>query len=365
MSAASSETPNTQRVLARELMQVFADKIVIQGEKSLELVQALMISVIWYCPPEHFEQLKFYQLVHMAAVMAIDIGLGKRKTSSKSRLVPYTWRDHPFRKNPLPDPMTIESRRTWLAVYFLASNVAMALHRPNLIKWQSFMAECIDILESSPAATPSDRCLCHLVWTHRLAEEVGIQFSFDDPSVFVNITETRVQYVLRKFETDLAKYGESMPKEYKKPSLLLSFHVLSLYVHEIALQNNEELGTPNPQALRDPILAQGATWTSAHINALSSCLMAIDGMFDIFLSLDIATIRCLPIFNFVRVAYALVVLIKIYFSASSPGAELGKVIDRQHLRVAEYIAALQMKLTEATAKLISHVPPASFSLLSP
>ncbi|KAI0855821.1 hypothetical protein F4860DRAFT_495207 [Xylaria cubensis] len=350
MSVASSETPNLQRLLVKELMQIFADKLIIQGEKSLELVQSIMVSVVWYFPPEHFEQLKFYQMIHLAAVMAIDIGLGKRKNSPKSRLIPYTWRDHPFRKQPLPDPSTIESRRTWLAVYFLAANVSMALHRPNLIRWQSFMTECMDILESSPEAAPSDRYLCHLVWTHRLAEEVGIQFSMDDPSIFVNVTDQKVQYALRGFERDLAKYSDNIPKEDRQPSLLLSFSVLNLYMHEIALQTNEEYSTSNTEALRDPIPGLGDTLTAAHIGALSSCLTAIDGIFETFLSLDVPTIRCVPIFNFVRVAYAVVVLIKIYFSASSPNSELGKVINKDNMKVAEYLDRLLEKFRETAAQ---------------
>jgi hypothetical protein len=228
MSVASSETPNTQRRLVKDLMQIFADKIIIEGEKSLELVQSLMISVVWYFPPEHFEELKFYQMIHLAAVMAIDIGLGRRKNNPKSRLIPYTWRDHPFRKQPLPDPCSIEARRTWLSAYFLCSNVAMALHRPNLIRWQPFMTECIDILESSPEAAPSDRYLCHLVWTHRLAEEVGIQFSMDDPNVFINIGDHKVQYALRGFERDLAKYSENIPKEDKQRRYItFPYHIIS------------------------------------------------------------------------------------------------------------------------------------------
>lgn len=215
MSVASSEEPHKQQRLVKELMEIFADEIIIRGHKSLELIQALIISVVWYFPPDHFEELKFYQMVHLAAVMALDIGLGRRKNSPKSSLIPYTWRDHPYRKKPLPDPSTIESRRTWLAVYFLASNVAMALHRPNLIRWQSFMTECIDILESSPEAAPSDRFLCHLVWTHRLAEDVGIQFSMDDPSIFIDITEQKVQYALKGFERTLERYSQGIPEEDK------------------------------------------------------------------------------------------------------------------------------------------------------
>ncbi|KAI4859761.1 hypothetical protein F4820DRAFT_141743 [Hypoxylon rubiginosum] len=353
MAAASSESPKLQRQLVREIMQVFADSIIIAGRKSFELVQALLVSVIWYYPPEHFEELKFYQFVHLAAVMSIDIGLGRRKHNPKSRLVPYTWRDHPFRKMPLPDPTTIEARRTWLAVYFLASNVSMALHRPNLIRWQSFMTECMDILESSPQAASTDRYLCHLVWTHRLAEEVGIQFSMDDPSVFINITEQKVQYALRGFERDLSKYSESIPKAEKRPSLLLSFHVLNLYMHEIALhvdKSPEEYRPPTgAEALREPIPGLDDSLTPSHISALSSCLTAIDGIFETFLSMDVHSIRCVPIFSFVRVAYAVVILIKMYFSASNSNSELGKVINKDNMKVAEYLEKLLDKFRDVAA----------------
>ncbi|KAI2629518.1 hypothetical protein GGR54DRAFT_628088 [Hypoxylon sp. NC1633] len=353
MAAASSEAPKRQRQLVREIMQVFADEIIISGRKSMELVQALLVSTIWYYPPEHFEELKFYQFVHLAAVMSIDVGLGRRKRDPKSRLIPYTWRDHPYRKQPLPDPTTVESRRTWLAVYFLASNVSMALHRPNLIRWQAFMTECMDILESSPQAAPTDRYLCHLVWTHRLAEEVGIQFSMDDPGVFINVSEQKVQYALRGFERDLSKYSESILKAEKRPSLLLGFHVLNLYMHEIALhvdKSSEDYRPPyNADSLRDPIPGLDDSLTPSHISALSSCLTAIDGIFETFLSMDVHSIRCIPIFSFVRVAYAVVVLIKMYFSASNSNSELGKVINKDNMKVAEYLEKLLDKFREVAA----------------
>ncbi|KAK8140483.1 hypothetical protein PG984_000549 [Apiospora sp. TS-2023a] len=311
MAAASSEVYSVQRPLVKELTQIFAEKVIINGEKSLEMVQALQVSVIWF--------------------------------------VPYTWQNHPLRKDPLPDPSAIECRRAWLACYFLASNVAMALHRPNLVRWTSFMTECMDILESSPEAAPTDKYLCHLVWTHRLAEEVGIQFSMDDPNAIVNVAEPKVQYALRGFERDLAKYSENIPQSAKQPSLSLSFHVLSLYMHEIALyveKPNEGMQNFNSDSLQDPVPGLNETLTAAHIGALSSCLTAIDGIFESFLSMDVQSIRCLPVFNFVRVAYAVVVLIKMYFSASTPNSELGKVINKDHMKVEEYIEKLLDKFRD-------------------
>lgn len=221
MAASSSELPSVQRVLTRELMQIFADKVIVVGEKSLELVQALLVATMWYWPPEHFEELKFYQLVHIAAVMAIDIGLGRKSSVHGGRMglrkhLPQEWRQMTAKKHALPDPTSLEARRAWLACYFLATNTAMALHRPTLIRWNSFMTECVDVLESSPEAAPTDRYFCHLIWTHKLAEEVGIQFALDDPSAAINIADARTQYALRGFERGLEKYSSSVSEEFRQ-----------------------------------------------------------------------------------------------------------------------------------------------------
>lgn len=51
--------------------------------------------------------------------------------------------------------------------------MVMSLHRPSLLRWTAFMSESVDVLETSLDAAPTDKYLCHLVWTHRLGEEVG------------------------------------------------------------------------------------------------------------------------------------------------------------------------------------------------
>ncbi|KAK4232201.1 hypothetical protein QBC38DRAFT_463392 [Podospora fimiseda] len=364
MAAASSEMPGLQKFLTKELMQVFAEKIIVDGQKSLELVQALQVAVIWYWPPERFEELKFYQLVHVAAVMAIEIGLGRKKQARGGfkRHIANSWRDHPMHRVPL-DPTTNEARRAWLTCYFLATNTSMALHRANLIRWTPFMAECMDVLESSPEAVPTDKYFCHLVWTHKLAEEVGIQFSMDDPAFTPNVSEARTQYALRGFERELERYKNTIPKELQQPSLKMSFHVISLYMHEIATHSSD-----NPEDFRlcnalpgssDNILGSEAPLSSAHINAISACLVAIDGIFEVYLSLDINTIRCLPVFNFVRVAYAVVVLIKLYFAASAPHSELGKVINKDNMKVEKHLEGLLEKF-KATAADDRSRPAAKF-----
>lgn len=138
-------------------------------------------------------------------------------------------------------------------------------------------------------------------------------------------------------------------------------------MHEVALhvdKTDDVLRPPGAttESLDDPIPGLSESLTAAHIGALSSCLTAIDGIFETFLSMDVRSIRCLPVFNFVRVAYAVVVLIKMYFSASSPDSELGKVINKDNMKVDEYLDRLLDKF-RAVAEGDKSRPAAKFQLV--
>lgn len=121
-------------------------------------------------------------------------------------------------------------------------------------------------------------------------------------------------------------------------------HVVNLYMHEVAMHvdhSAEEFKLPpfTEDALRG-VGEEPVTLTPAHISALSICLKSIDGIFETFLKIDPETIRCLPVGNFVRVAYAVVVLLKMYFAAATPNSELGKVIDKDNMKVEQYLDSL-------------------------
>jgi hypothetical protein len=115
--------PDIQRSLMKEITRVYAERIICNGEKTLELIQSLNVSTLWYWPPEHFEELKFYQLIHISAIMAIDVGMGRRTKPMKHwRIVGMC-----SRKNTFPNPETPEARRAWLCCYFAACKFVNSL----------------------------------------------------------------------------------------------------------------------------------------------------------------------------------------------------------------------------------------------
>ena len=134
-AASGSSNSNLNNRLNQEILQVYADRIAIKGEKSLELIQLMLITMIWYFPPDNFEELKFYQYIHMAATMALDIGIERKPKATQARdqflnlddgrsnstnlneISHYTAQI----SNKIPDSGHIESRRTLLACYLKCS----------------------------------------------------------------------------------------------------------------------------------------------------------------------------------------------------------------------------------------------------
>lgn len=116
--------PDISQQLSREAIRAIADCVVCNGAKSLELIQSMQVMALWYKPPERAEQTNFYQIIHMAAVMAIDIGLGKRFNATKARRG-FGGPNADMAPGPhmmLPQNSdTIEARRAWLGCYYLCA----------------------------------------------------------------------------------------------------------------------------------------------------------------------------------------------------------------------------------------------------
>lgn len=204
--------PSLQTQLTSEVHRIFAEKIVIKGEKSLELIQALLVSCFWYQPPDNAEELKFFQFIYMAVAMAVEIGLCRRSRRPTGGMWGVL-----LKKGSLPDPDSVEARRTWLGCYLAAVNSSVALRRELLFRWNPYMDECVQILATSPDALPSDRTLVHWTKLCHILEDIGHQFAMDDPLSNVTLSDARMQFLLKGFERQLDQWRHMLtPEEYTR-----------------------------------------------------------------------------------------------------------------------------------------------------
>ena len=75
------------------------------------------------------------------------------------------------------------------------------------------MEESVNMLETSLEALPSDRSLCQHVKMAHIGEEISAQFSMDDPSLDVAISEPKVVYALKVFENELRTLQSQRPND--------------------------------------------------------------------------------------------------------------------------------------------------------
>ncbi|RKF65524.1 putative fungal specific transcription protein [Erysiphe neolycopersici] len=353
-AGSSISSLHLRRALLEELMKVFSERVLINKYKTIELIQALQVASLWFLPAERIEDVKFYQLRHTAAIIAIEIGMGRKNRSpiirATRRKRNKSFFHNRFLDTDLIDSESIEPRRTWLSCYLLCYNASLMLRRPNLIHWSSFTADCVEILENSEYASPSDKLLCQWVKIYHISEEASAQFCMNDLGATVSFTDSQVQHTLRGFERDLEKWRACQKHDKINPSLKITEHAINLYIHEVVTQVGHQLEELKPPFNEDTMSAfieenDSSPISSARVPALSTCLASIDGILGIFLDLDVESIRLFPSNNYGWVVYATVVLMKLYFTAANPNSELGEIINKDSMRVEYYLDRLIDKLS--------------------
>lgn len=84
----------------------------------------------------------------------------------------------------------------------------MSMRRPNMLRSNSWLKECIEYVTSNANPSYLDNCLVGWANLLQITEEICTSFSFDDPSNMANIAETRVQMTMTGFEKKLFAWKE-------------------------------------------------------------------------------------------------------------------------------------------------------------
>ncbi len=92
----------------------------------------------------------------------------------------------------------------------------MITRRPNLMRWTSYMDECIQALETPGIGVNSDLYLCQWARAQRIAEGVGQQFFTDDPSANVDVSDLSVQYIIRGYEQQIDQWKAQIPSDSRR-----------------------------------------------------------------------------------------------------------------------------------------------------
>lgn len=138
-----------------------------------------------------------------------------------------------------------------------------------------------------------------------------------------------------------------------------------MYLHEIAIHDEHP-----PEDFRPPFridkplpLQSDVRLTSAHIDSIATIISSAHSMLDLLLSMSINTLRTVPIYVYVRMAYSCIVLTKLYTSTRCSSSQIGPVLSRPALKIGSYLSALIARLTEAVGPMECRSPYTFLGLL--
>ena len=87
----------------------------------------------------------------------------------------------------------------------------MLTRRPATMRWSGWATECLEYLSNSTLAHPSDPIFCHWARLTAITEEIVTSFSYDLSGTLADLSEIRVQFLLKGFEQRLEKWKEEIP----------------------------------------------------------------------------------------------------------------------------------------------------------
>ncbi|KAK1754221.1 hypothetical protein QBC47DRAFT_346879 [Echria macrotheca] len=178
-----------QLLMSDAIKKFVAQKMVIENQKSMDLLWGLMAYMSW---TQYYRKDKpyFSLLASLAKSLVFDFCLNKPPKPPHAAIC---LRD---KLGPLPPKQkTTEERRAVLACFFITSQISTLMKRIDALAWTPFMDECLSVLSKQPEWS-GDEVLVALVKIQRLLEQLtqAIWQSSDQkpPAFFVSALKTQL-----------------------------------------------------------------------------------------------------------------------------------------------------------------------------
>jgi hypothetical protein len=325
--------------LVREIMFVLGDEVIGRGQRSIEIVQALLVATFWNKTTRKGEQGSCFQLLQLAVDMAVDIGIAG--SSLQPSPVAYFCRHE--------DSTSLNARRTWLACFVALTQASLSMRRPHTVPWNEYHQECLLHLEHN--GNPSDILFCQIVRITQLIQETSSQLGLCQISTFVDGNDYNSYGTIAMLKHKLEAWVAQIPSYLtSSPTLKVWGHVAMIHIHELALH------TPtNKASFAAPFIPGRIAVTDfpKPVNVIPPLGMSLEiivqschAVIETVSNMDPALVLGLPSFCFApTVLYSLFILVTVLVASTDPANTYGQFVRRDSLRIEECGAKLRTLTT--------------------
>ncbi|KAJ5224376.1 uncharacterized protein N7469_007879 [Penicillium citrinum] len=329
ISMVACQKSSQQRELYRIIKEYVAEHIVLQNERSLDLLQGLLVFLAWFIshPPapcqtsETLPDLTVQQaakgpaqldaFTHLALAQLTSLRLAHGSNSPKKLSKPLSYVGKMDALIDSTQARTLEERRAYLGCYYLTVMMSSCVRDMEPLRFTKYTEECCNTVSLVPEF-PTDTLLVPLVRTAHLADKI-VQTICSDDFDLPGLYSTPLGLSIRGFEAELRRLKASFPCE-PPYSSILHFHydTLEILLYEIAL--SEEFSD-----------FQCGSYTVSRLDILFRCLQATRSFFENFFSLPSHYFLFTPFTTLCQFGHAIVALSRLSLFQSDSGWDVSYV----------------------------------------
>ncbi|KXL43285.1 hypothetical protein M433DRAFT_326566 [Acidomyces richmondensis BFW] len=307
-----------QQLMVRQLMRDISERILINNEKNVGILQGLLVFITWYHPHIFWGQ-QVTNLLHLAIAMVIDMGIDRNPASCFGAEFKGATTKAVHGPALIQRAPTLEEHRILAGVFYLTSMLSSSFKKINAFPYSKYLEECLHNLVRA-REYDSDLLLVQLVRLQHLAEDAH---TVENPSA-------PVQIYIKAYEADLKKLKDDDPCENMPENMLLKMQYLNTEIlfWELSLNELQENQAAN---------------LKSHLDDLYRLINATKSFIDLYFTLPLSSYLTIPFSVFGQFAHAFIVLTKL----ASLEVEGWDVVRTQTLDFGNIIETAAFKLEES------------------
>ena len=312
------------------LIEDLTTKTIAQCEKSLDLLQALQLVCLYYRSPRNSTQIPLFQLVNIAADIAVDLGFG-------GNLSPPSLSIRGMAEGLLGG---VKASRMWLLSFIITQTTALLKRKSNDQKWTVHHDHCLHTIETESVDAGLQSLAQHVRATQLLgmiSEDMDLNTTLISPVVGTEIC----QQTMEEIQSQITNWRLQIPIELWSSSLTFTGFYMEVLLYEPVLH------TPtNKQSFAAPFLIERLsttdvptpTLTQHHFDAVQSLRSACQNLIDTAITFTGPELIALPsLLHAPRIAHAAVTLLRLHIAVTVRGNTYGQILCAEDLRTIEYL----------------------------
>lgn len=339
LAVSTSSEVYLQKVLEQSLKKIMLNRVVLEAEKSIDLLQSILICIGW----GHFFHIpkrdQSYQLLQMAVGLCVDLGLDMTPSFAMQKIGLHLGHYQPSGDVEEDRFWSREARRAFLGCYHLSTMNNWIWAKPNTLGYSDYMLQCAKSISEAPEYATDD-----LVLPLIQLQQIGDEYH---KILRVGRNESHSQGLLDRIGTHTRSFNKRIqdlrngltPAASKSTAVELAIHFAAVHTNE------QDLLSPFTSISR--MMATGAPMDPmsnsidcpSRIDILVDCLQAAVEYLDFFLTIPLSSYSLLSTSQWSALIYSIVVMYRL--SIGTPRVPLWDVqVARSTVKLERYLEIL-------------------------